>query len=226
MIFIPCKKEMIIVLERQLSLFWKGLSDITVIESAVEAAFEKMNDNICQSNVSRFKCNQEYVFSIYDTSQWSIFLYYLSNVLGETGFLYEASVVYYLNKVMHSVDWYYEIKLPTHFMVEHPVGSVLGRAEYGDYFMIYQGVTVGGNRRADKVEYPKLGNNILLYANSSVLGNTIVGNNVIVSAGSILINETIPNNCIVFGRTPDIQIKEKSEEDIKERTKHIWIWKE
>lgn len=226
MIFIPNREKIILVLEQQLSLFWKGLFNRTLLECAIEPALEKMENNLYKSNVTRFRNKKDCIFSVYDTTQWSIFLYYLSKILCEMEFISEANVVYYLNKIMHSVDWYYEIKLPDHFMVEHPVGSVLGKAQYGDYFMIYQGVTVGGNRKANIIEYPQLGNNILLYANSSVIGNTIIGNNVIISTGSILINEIIPSNSIVFGSTPNVQIKEKTEKDIKERTKHIWRWME
>lgn len=69
-----------------------------------------------------------------------------------------------------------------------------------------------------------LGNNILIYANSTILGNCHIGNNVIISAESYIINETIPDNCIVFGKSPDIVIKNKSEEEIKDMTSFIWKW--
>lgn len=116
------------------------------------------------------------------------------------------------------------INLPNHFLAEHPIGSVLGRAEYGDYFFVYQGTTVGGNRKDGIIYYPTLGENVLMYANSTVLGNTKIGNNVIIAANSYLINEQIPNNCIVFGRSPDITIKVESEDKIKDMTSHIWKW--
>ena len=53
-------------------------------------------------------------------------------------------------------------------MAEHPLGSVLGKADYGDYLFVYQGTTIGENRKGDKLFYPVLGNNILLYANSTI----------------------------------------------------------
>ena len=224
--FIPSKKDVILILRQQLSLFWNNLFDMRVIENVSEDVFKRMEKNLQQTNIRRFRENGECVFLVNDTTQWCIFLYYLSNTLWETGFRNEADIVYYLNKVMHSVDWYYEIELPMHFMVEHPVGSVLGRAQYGDYFMIYQGVTVGGNRKKETIEYPKLGDNVLLYANSTVLGASVIGNNVIVSAGALLLNETIPDDCIVFGRTPNVVIKSRSEKDMKDKTCHIWKWGE
>lgn len=101
---------------------------------------------------------------------------------------------------------------------------VLGKAEYGDYFFIYQGTTVGGNRTGEKLFYLVLGNNVLLYANATVLGKSVLGDNVIISANSYLINEIIPSNCIVYGKSPNIVIREKSEEEIKNMSSHIWRW--
>ncbi len=54
---------------------------------------------------------------------------------------------------MHSVDWFYAVDLPVHFLCEHPLGSVLGKASYGDYFLIYQGTTVGGSIKGDIIYY-------------------------------------------------------------------------
>ena len=43
-----------------------------------------------------------------------------------------ADKIYYLNKILHSVDIYHEVELPSTFFLEHPVGTVLGRAKYQD----------------------------------------------------------------------------------------------
>lgn len=159
--------------------------------------------------------------------QWMIFLYRIAHAVYKrtNGKAKEADQLYYLNKIMHANDWFYAVNLPTHFLCEHPLGSVLGRAEYGDYLFVYQGTTVGGNRSSGKLYYPTLGENVILFANATVLGNTQIGNNVIVSAGTYLINEVIPDNSIVFGSSPNIVIKSKSEEEIKQYTQHIWGWR-
>lgn len=160
------------------------------------------------------------VFSV----TWMIFLYRVSRLLFQQGYGHEADCVYYLNKIMHANDWFYQIDLPVHFMAEHPLGSVLGKAVYGDFLFVYQGTTVGGNRKNDTLYYHVLGNNVVLYANATVLGNTHIGNNVIVSANSYLIDADIPDNCLVFGKSPDLKIVIKSEEEMKKRTRHLWNW--
>lgn len=159
-------------------------------------------------------------FSVFHSGQYSIYLYYLANTAykkSNAGQL--PSKLYYLNKILHSVDWYYEIELPSCWGVEHPVGSVLGRAKYNDGLFIYQGCTVGGNKK----KYPELGKNVIMYSNSTILGDSIIGDNVILSTGTTIKDENIPSNCIVFGQTPNLIIKEKSEEYMYTLIDELWI---
>ena len=43
-----------------------------------------------------------------------------------------------------------------------------------------------------------LGNRVVMFPGSKVVGNVHVGNNVVITANSVVIND-IPNNCIVGG---------------------------
>lgn len=203
------KEEIQKQLKLWLNSFFATVNYDVVKESADEAYLR------CMESISAL--NNKYLrtddgtpqFSVYHTGCQALYLYFLANILGRKNIRREAEQIYYLNKILHSVDWYYEISLPPHFMVEHPLGSVLGRAEYGDYLYIYQGVTVGGNisLNTSRTIYPVLGNNVLLYANAKVLGDSHIGDNVILSANTYVINETIPDNSIVFGTSPDLVIR-------------------
>lgn len=195
--------------------------DENIIRNYIDIAMKRMES--CMSKLQNKHVAEQ--FSPYHTVSWSVFLYYLSNALGtdlKHSHAREAEVTYYLNKVMHANDWFYGIQLPEHFWAEHPLGSVLGRAKYGDYFFVYQGTTVGGNRKNGELFYPTIGERVLMYANSTILGGCTIGNNVIISANTYLINETIPDNSIVFGTSPNITVKSKTESQMQELTKHIW----
>ena len=204
------------ILFRQLENFWDEW-DEEVINRQIPEALEQMNKNYSMAASKQRYRDGNMVFDPMYTGTWAIFLYKLSRLLFLEGNNKEAECIYYLNKVLHSVDWFYQTELPLHFMAEHLLGSVLGRAQYSDYLFVYQGTTIGGNRKGDVLYYPKVGENVVLYANATVLGNTSIGNNVIISANTYIINENIPNNCIVFGHSPNIIIKEQTE--------HIWAWK-
>lgn len=68
------------------------------------------------------------------------FLYQLSHYEYIRGNTTIADKVYSLNKMLHGVDLFYEISLPKHWSCEHPVGTVMGRAKYGDYFSFIKAV--------------------------------------------------------------------------------------
>lgn len=105
---------------------------------------------------------------------------------------------------MHAVDIYAEVVLPPVFFLEHPLASVFGRAEYGNNFFAMQGCTVGGN----KGKYPIIGENVKMFSNSKIIGNSKIGNNVWLSANSYIKDENVPNNSIVFGSSPYLIIKD------------------
>ena len=149
-------------------------------------------------------------FNPFHSVQYMTFLYTIANELYRNGVSSALTdKLYYLNKVMNGLDMFYAIELPEVWSAEHPVGSVLGRAKYGDEFFFYQGCTVGGNRGKDGVlHYPVIGKNVRMYANSSLIGKCNVGDNVILGAGALVKDTDIPSNSIVFGQSPNLIIKE------------------
>lgn len=210
------------LVRRQLKNFWEGgiekfdlTKDIYRALSRVEKCFDRLNAKV-------FSRNGESFFSPYHTTSYAIFLYFLSNELSQHD-KQAADLVYYLNKVMHSVDWYHEIELPDYFVAEHPVGSVLGRAKYSNYLSIYQGTTIGGSGKEGKLYYPELEENIILYSGSSLIGQSHIGHDVILSANCCVKNEDVPPCCIVFGSSPNLIIKKKSQEEIREMAR-TWKW--
>lgn len=148
-------------------------------------------------------------FNPFHSVQYMIFLYYLSHEI----FIRENAIelcdkIYYLNKVLNSVDLFYAIELPIKFGAEHPLGAVMGRARYSDGFFFYQGCTVGGTHgKNGEIFYPELGANVQMFANSSILGKCHIGNNVKIGAGALVKNEDVPSDCLVFGQSPNLIIK-------------------
>jgi serine acetyltransferase len=99
----------------------------------------------------------------------------------------------------HSIELFYEVQLknPTRFV--HPIGTVLGRAEYARHLVVYQGVSVGST--VDN-ERPKFTGPCVLFPHSGVIGPVTVGSNVWITAGCIVEARcgdgfTIPDNSVV-----------------------------
>lgn len=142
----------------------------------------------------------ETYFNPFHSAQYTIFLYLMSREIFLNGrnFLL-ADKIYYLNKALNGCDLFYEIELPEYFKLDHPVGTVIGRAKYGYGFSFTQCCTVGNNNGV----YPEIEENVRMCANSSIIGNCHIGRNVIIGANSGVKDCDVPDNTIVFGQYPN-----------------------
>lgn len=193
---------------RQLDNFFP-CSNYTSTHQAVVQHLPRVLERIeyCFSRIKNkyYQKDGEVVFSPLMTDQYATFLYLLANTVFEDGQQRElADRIYCLNKALHSLDIFYEVKLPRVFFLVHPLGTVLGRARYGEFLVIYQGVTVGGNLN---YEYPEISSKVALFSNSSVLGKSVLNEGALVSARAALMDTEVPGNHVCFGQYPQIQCK-------------------
>lgn len=90
------------------------------------------------------------------------------------------------------------------FFIDHGTGVVIGETTIiGKNVRIYQSVTLGGlsikNREAcfNKKRHPTIKDNVVIYANATILGGeTVVGENSIIGGGTF-VTESIPANTLV-----------------------------
>lgn len=198
--------QLVTLVEHQLSNFFpvEDREKILLMESVFSVLDRSYH---CFLNIDN-KYMKRGVFSPFHSGQWTIFLYYFSHTISPLDKTL-ADKLYYLNKIMNGLDVYHEVCLPDIFYLEHPLGTILGRARYGNYFIAMQGCTVGGNRdRATGViMYPVIGEHVTLLSNSKVIGNSKIGNNVTIAANAYIKDTDIPDNATVFGNTPNLIIK-------------------
>jgi len=149
---------------------------------------------------------------IYHANEYASYLYILSNEIWlQTAETEHAEKIYLLNRYLNAIDIFYDRKMPEVFFFEHPVGSVIGRAEIGNYFVLHQGVTVGGNL---DWEYPTIGENVVLYSNAMVTGRCVIGKNCQIGAGVILHNETIEDGTTLVMSGNNITINSKRDHKV------------
>ncbi len=85
------------------------------------------------------------------------------------------------------------------FVIDHGMGVVIGEtAVIGDDVLIYHGVTLGGKHNARIKRHPTVGNNVMIGAESIVLGDITIGDNVMIGAGSV-VTKDVPANSVVVG---------------------------
>ncbi|MCT7958218.1 hypothetical protein [Laspinema palackyanum] len=182
---------------------WTGYS----LKQFLKDAMDRID--YCFSHIHRkyYRNEGKVVFNHLNTDHMASLLYFLGNTVWQaTGDEELPTRLFYLNKILHSLDLYFSVQMPKVFMLVHPVGTVIGQAEYSDYLVIYQNVTIG----SDDGLYPKLGKEVIFYAKSSLVGNCHVGNNIVFGSNSFLINTDIPDDTIVVGRYPNHRFKPNS----------------
>jgi serine O-acetyltransferase len=130
-----------------------------------------------------------------------MFIWFLSNtVYKEYGINNLTNKLYYLNKTLHGFDCMADTNLPDIFLVQHGVGTMLGKAVYNNYFVVYQGCTVGAN----KGKYPIINQGVTLAANSSVIGACIVNKGTTISTRSLLFEKNTEENSIIYPNSTKI----------------------
>lgn len=102
------------------------------------------------------------------------------------------------------------------FMIDHGTGVVIGEtAIIGDNVKLYQGVTLGarsfpvdegGNPVKGLQRHPIIGDNVIIYANSTILGRVTIGSDSIVG-GNIWVTEDVAPGSIVLQARADNNIK-------------------
>ena len=106
------------------------------------------------------------------------------------------------------VDIHAGAQIGEYFFIDHATGIVIGETTViGDHVKLYQGVTLGaksfeldanGNPIKDIKRHPNIGNNVVIYANATILGgNTYIGDNSIIGASTWII-ESVPEGSRVF----------------------------
>lgn len=101
-----------------------------------------------------------------------------------------------------------------YFFIDHGTGVVIGEtAIIGNGVRIYQGVTIGalstrkGQALSGVKRHPTIEDNVIIYANATILGgDTVVGKNATV-AGNTFVTESIPADAKVSAMMPELKVK-------------------
>ena len=89
-------------------------------------------------------------------------------------------------------------KIGEYFCIDHGTGIVIGEtATIGDHVRMYHGVTLGvrnfrkdenGNLLKGGKRHPDVGNNVIIYANATILGgDTVIEDNSVIPANSLIL---------------------------------------
>ena len=121
-----------------------------------------------------------------------------------------------LTEMAHSetgIDIHPQASIGKYFTIDHGTGVVIGATcIIGDNVKIYQGVTLGaksfpldcnGNPIKGIPRHPIIGNDVIIYANATILGRVKIGDGCIIGANMWVTEDVKPNNVVANGRQPN-----------------------
>lgn len=102
-------------------------------------------------------------------------------------------------KVLYGVDLPASVKLGEGVVIEHIGGITINpEVSIGNNCNIYNGVTIGIEKRGKRKGVPTIGNKVWMGSNSIIVGNINVGDNVLIAPGAY-VNFDVPDDSIVLG---------------------------
>lgn len=101
-----------------------------------------------------------------------------------------------------------------YFFIDHGTGIVIGETTtIGNHVKIYQGVTLGalstmkGQELSGVKRHPTIEDNVVIYANTTILGGqTVVGEGSVV-AGNTFLTKSVPSHTTVSAYIPELELK-------------------
>lgn len=120
------------------------------------------------------------------------------------------------------IDIHPGAEIGNNFFIDHGTGVVIGETcNIGNWVKLYQGVTLGaksftkdekGNLVRGNKRHPTIEDNVVIYANATILGGkTIIGKGAVVGS-SVWLTESIPAGTIVTMKKPELELRENSKE--------------
>lgn len=146
---------------------------------------------------------------------FAIFVYRIANNL----WVHKVNILpRVLSELAHSktgIDIHPGANIGKRFFIDHGTGIVIGEtAKIGGNVKIYQGVTLGAlsvsKEKAKEKRHPTIEDDVIIYANATILGgNTTIGKGAVIG-GNVWITESIPAQSLVYHKS-EIIVKTKIE---------------
>ena len=146
----------------------------------------------------------------------AIFVYRVAHELYESGVPLIPRIMSEYAHGATGIDINPGAQIGEYFFIDHGTGIVVGETTIiGDNVKLYQGATLGALSPAGMAtnpnvrRHPKVGNNVVIYANSTLLGGaTEIGDNVVVG-GNAFLTSSVASNTVVSVKNPEMTFRGK-----------------
>lgn len=94
-------------------------------------------------------------------------------------------------------------------LIPHPVNINIGStSKLGGNVTLYNGTTLGSKRSGTSGGMPQLGDRVIVYTGSKIIGDVRIGDDVEIGAMSLCLKD-VPSNSVMYGIPPNVTVKPK-----------------
>lgn len=151
---------------------------------------------------------------------YAVVLHRIAHLLWKSGATLVARLMAEFVHSRTGIDIHPGAEIGARFVIDHGTGVVIGETTViGDDVKVYQGVTLGAlsvnKEDSDIKRHPTIGNQVVIYANATILGGeTHVGDQAVIG-GNVWLTRSVPANSLVYHKS-EMVIKSSTEGELPE----------
>ena len=112
-----------------------------------------------------------------------------------------ARAISQLSRWLTGIEIHPGAQIGKRLFIDHGMGVVIGEtAIIGDDCLIYHHVTLGGVNLEPVKRHPTLGNNVMVGAGATILGNITIGDGARIGANAFVLHDVEPGRTVVGHR--------------------------
>ena len=200
----------------QLNTFFPDENDISkeLIRHSFDIALKRLEFCFRPIKIPGYKKDGETYFNHLHTDQYTQFLYFLGNQIWlDGGDEKICSKLVNLIRIISGMFVTYKCKLPKIFVFYHADGSVIGNADYSDYLVVFQNVTINTALDQNGETAPKIGKGVFFGTGAKLIGNQSIGDRVSIGANVCIYNQKIPADAVVTNENNKITIRKRKKKE-------------
>jgi len=125
---------------------------------------------------------------------------YLAHPLYKIRLRFLARLISQISRFLTGIEIHPGAKIGQGLFIDHGMGIVIGETtEIGDNCLMFHNVTLGGTGKHSGKRHPTVGNNVLIGANTTILGPCHIGDNCKIGSTTLIVNFDIPADSTVIG---------------------------
>jgi serine O-acetyltransferase len=130
---------------------------------------------------------------------WAIWVHRAAHQLYKWQIPFFPRLISQIMRLLTLIEIHPGAQIGRRFFIDHGCGVVIGETTIiGDDVTIFQGVTLGGTGKEKGKRHPTVGNNVIIGAETIVLGNITIGDNSTIGAGSV-VTRSVPAGVTMVG---------------------------